>query len=367
MHYKIINKIKTIYLLKSNKERDCTIDCVKGIGIILVVIGHSGCPNFLYSLIYCFHMPLFFIASGWFFSEKNLSNIKDYIVKKVKNLYVPFLKWSLSFLVLHNVFCYLYLTQQPTFDICDFGFHFINIVSRMSGYEVELLGTFWFFRALLIGNVLFICSVFFIRKIFGNYINSVKAVVVIYLGICGILCYSNINIPFYPQGGYRDMMAVMFIGVGVLLKHFVPLINNQLTTLIVMFLILSIVSFYSPTELYQNATILQWLTISFSGIVGFIFILLLSISMRDTMFKKFLVRIGNHTFIIYALHFTAFKIVSLIKVIYYGLPLPIVGQHPIVSNNNIIWWPIYSIIGLFVPLLVDLFSSMICNYKKQES
>lgn len=29
------------------KERNITLDIMKGIGIILMVIGHSGCPPFL--------------------------------------------------------------------------------------------------------------------------------------------------------------------------------------------------------------------------------------------------------------------------------------------------------------------------------
>ena len=46
------------------KQRDSTWDAVKGIGIILMVIGHSGCPTFLHDFIYLFHMGLFFFVSG---------------------------------------------------------------------------------------------------------------------------------------------------------------------------------------------------------------------------------------------------------------------------------------------------------------
>lgn len=53
-----------------SKVRDVNIDILKGIGMLLVIIGHSGCPWPFYQAIYAFHMPLFFIVSGLFFSTK---------------------------------------------------------------------------------------------------------------------------------------------------------------------------------------------------------------------------------------------------------------------------------------------------------
>lgn len=53
-----------------SKVRDVNIDILKGIGMLLVIIGHSGCPWPFYQAINAFHMPLFFIVSGLFFSTK---------------------------------------------------------------------------------------------------------------------------------------------------------------------------------------------------------------------------------------------------------------------------------------------------------
>lgn len=41
------------------------IDIAKGIGIILMVIGHADAPRLLKNWIYGFHMPLFFIIAGY--------------------------------------------------------------------------------------------------------------------------------------------------------------------------------------------------------------------------------------------------------------------------------------------------------------
>lgn len=47
------------------KKRIDYLDMVKGIGIILVVIGHSTLPSdSVITWLASFHMPLFFIVSG---------------------------------------------------------------------------------------------------------------------------------------------------------------------------------------------------------------------------------------------------------------------------------------------------------------
>ena len=72
-------------------------------GILLVVLGHSGFEepiikqelSGLHSWIYSFHMPLFFMISGYLFSltNKNFVDIKPakFMQKKVLRLLVPYL------------------------------------------------------------------------------------------------------------------------------------------------------------------------------------------------------------------------------------------------------------------------------------
>ena len=76
-------------------------DIAKGIGIILVVLGHGMFP--LHSLIDSFHMPLFFVLSGMFI-HFNKYTVKDYVFKKFKRIMVPFciytaLYWSSNVLL----------------------------------------------------------------------------------------------------------------------------------------------------------------------------------------------------------------------------------------------------------------------------
>lgn len=84
------------------------MDIARGIGILLVVLGHSFPDDkfnnnhiyaYIYKFIYSFHMPLFFIISGFFaykiYNILNLSQYKKYIQGKFKRLMVPYFAISL--------------------------------------------------------------------------------------------------------------------------------------------------------------------------------------------------------------------------------------------------------------------------------
>ncbi len=66
------------------EKRNNAIDIAKGFGIILMVIGHAEMPSILTRSIYLFHMPLFFIAAGYFFKTSALDNPCDFIKNALK-------------------------------------------------------------------------------------------------------------------------------------------------------------------------------------------------------------------------------------------------------------------------------------------
>lgn len=74
------------------------IDTAKGIGIILVLIGHIF-PRENVDFIYLFHMPLFFFISGYLLSPKKTT---DFTIKKIKSLIVPYVSFLFLFLLLNT-------------------------------------------------------------------------------------------------------------------------------------------------------------------------------------------------------------------------------------------------------------------------
>ena len=69
------------------KMRDATFDMLKGIGILLVIIGHTFMKE-IGSYIQAFHMPLFFMVAGYFFKYKAPKNL---FIRDLRRLIVPYL------------------------------------------------------------------------------------------------------------------------------------------------------------------------------------------------------------------------------------------------------------------------------------
>ena len=109
-----------------SKENYITI--AKAFGIILMVIGHSGSPSWLGRFLYMFHMPLFFLCSGYFFKEiTEQKALNAFFLKRIKGLYIPYLKWSILFLLLHNIFCRIKNTSNYfRIDFASKSFHTVR-------------------------------------------------------------------------------------------------------------------------------------------------------------------------------------------------------------------------------------------------
>ncbi|MCD8291594.1 MAG: acyltransferase family protein [Prevotella sp.] len=149
-----------------------SISITKAFGILLMVMCHAGCPKFMHDFIYIFHMPLFFIMSGYCFKEKYLNTPKQFAIRRVKGLYVPFVKYGLLFLVFHNVLFYLNIYNgeygfngnvSSLYSVSDYFHHAILIVTAMSDSE-QLLGGYWFLRCLFWGSLISLATIKYVKK-----------------------------------------------------------------------------------------------------------------------------------------------------------------------------------------------------------
>ena len=135
-------------------QRNESLDILKGIGIILVVLAHIISRENINSFIYLFHMPLFFFVSGMtmYYSYKQDIKFKDYLLKKVKNILLPYFIFSLIW------FVYWYIIERKIrsqMDISAIG-NFVNIfVAKvdMSLYSPNVV--MWFLPCLFMSEMLF--------------------------------------------------------------------------------------------------------------------------------------------------------------------------------------------------------------------
>ena len=78
------------------RERIVVIDLLKGLGILLMVAGHVGFSDRLNHYIYAFHMPLFFLMSGWVYRPVR-GSFPAFAARQAKALLVPFAAFGLFF------------------------------------------------------------------------------------------------------------------------------------------------------------------------------------------------------------------------------------------------------------------------------
>lgn len=124
-------------------QRNPVIDVCKGIGILLVIVGHLG--TVWGSPIYMFHMSLFFILSGICFSDK-------YLVRKFEFVRKRFLSLMLPFLIFKGI-AYVIVHFSPWQEAADFIDHY------------HLLGTLWFLKCLFVASIIGLGIIWALQKV----------------------------------------------------------------------------------------------------------------------------------------------------------------------------------------------------------
>lgn len=79
-----------------SKARVLWMDVLRGLGILLVVLGHVSKNTSLVDWIYAFHMPLFFFSSGWLYRQRN---IIDDIKQRTRSIIIPYFSFALFIFV----------------------------------------------------------------------------------------------------------------------------------------------------------------------------------------------------------------------------------------------------------------------------
>lgn len=210
-------------------KREKSIDILKGIGILLVILGHiqNYIPKNLLIYIYSFHMPLFFYISGFLYKEeyeKNLS-IKEYAKKRFKQLIYPYITLSLINLI------WLIIKEHSIEQIIKFilSFGYSNYI-----FDKNYVGAVWFLLCLFnVEMIYFIISKKFKIK---------RQIIIIILYIIGII-FSKFMIYRLPFWLDIALFGILFYHLGFMIKnrkeYNYTLIKK--TFLLIIFIIVSII------------------------------------------------------------------------------------------------------------------------------
>jgi fucose 4-O-acetylase-like acetyltransferase len=360
-------------------NRDTTISIAKGIAIILMVVAHAEAPGWLCKFIFEFHMPLFFITAGYFFSTRYLHDEATFVKKRIKGLYWPFVKWALFFLIIHNwmfdigILNEVYGNEQGGV-LHPWNWHQIqqniwNIFTAMGGYDAFLCGAFWFFRGLLVASILYLI----IYKVIDLGISRLSRpsrisgatpylVCLLILLFCGWKTWSGLKVINLVQGGYREMMGCFFFGVGFIFRQYVTVYRKkisqyytQLWSSLLFAIVVFLFSKYLTANMNWRSSFQQFLSLPIPAILGFLMTFNLSswIDKHNNKLKQFLVYTGDHTLYVFIFHIISYKTVSLLKIWYYGLDPRQIGCHMVIHDHSQEdwFWVLYTIAGVGLPIL----------------
>ena len=281
----------------TEQSRVSYIDIAKAIGIYLVILGHVvnvGTP--VKTLLYTFHMPLFFILSGMTYklpSGNNWQSILNRVKKYVGSLLIPYILFALFYskLTLPNL-------------------AFISYSSWKALKLAGSLSSLWFLMVLFISHV-YLLLVYKLMQIKNGRNALLLLIIAIALFTIGVI------LPYGGKYGYPWMMNVAFVGsafilAGILLRKLVSKFSDLVITWRLGILIISLIAFIiimpvnKPSTgyvlmadgIYGNAIVF-----ALTALLGSMIVIMIS-QISDVILSRqsFILWVGKNTLGIYLIH-----------------------------------------------------------------
>lgn len=355
--------------------RNDSIDFVKGIAIILMVVVHAvaGCAlgSYISRFATLFHMPVFFMVAGWLYRQSNeecVEGVADFLKKKIRRLWFPFVLWCGLFVVFHDVFFSLNIySNDPTVEMgglaaagyCEpWGWGIVikklMLVPLMQECDKGLAGAFWFLRAMFISSGLYCCLGFAIRKLRFPYWVAQTIVAL------GLILWSKYWMTESASqivrwiGGPVVLTAYALMHLGALLRHFdlaVERLGRRWMFVVACVCSVVLLELMRRGNVYLvNNRYPSILFLVLSSLCGWY--LLMSISQVEWFGRIGAVYVGRHTMPLLIFHFLAFKLVTAVGVLVAGEPLSRIGAFPVLNYG--FWWGLaYAFFGVGIPLVIN--------------
>lgn len=320
------------------------IDIAKGIGIFFVIWGHIILSGPAYNFIYAFHMPLFFFLSGFVFSKNKYKNIKEFLIKKLKTLILPYMVLSII------TYLYWFLIETRFTGSTNFVKTFIQIFISQgsSGYMLHNI-PMWFVLCLFSLEIIY----YFISKLKNNKIRYVS---ILLLGATG--CLMTLENNFFD---FRKLfwsleiafVALPFYAIGSeistcfgkeKIKEIIESKNKVLTIFIsiILFIILLITSNLNPDVSMGTDYLGNFGLFYINAFFGIVLTIIISILIEKNKLFEFL---GKRSFFIMATHFPIRKPIVLL----FSKMLKIGTQ---VIYSNIFYSLVIAIVTLILEIII---------------
>lgn len=216
------------------KEREGYIDLYRGIGVILMVMGHmkflytpNGAGQMIFNAfdhyIHAFHMPMFFFLSG-FCHKKSDTSLRIVILKQAKKLLIPYF----AFGIIQYVMWRLYIGDSIK--------QLINLF-WINTDGLAIAGALWFLTALFFVIVSYALIERFIKN---EYVQSVIVVIISLLGCFLPRLISN-RLPYALDVTF---VGIGFYYIGYVINYYRDRVGRMLNLNVFELVILSIINVF---------------------------------------------------------------------------------------------------------------------------
>lgn len=327
-------------------NRNNAISYAKAICIVLMVLGHAGVPARVHQFSCLFHMPLFFFVSGFLFKEDHLLSFIDFLKKKAKKIWQPYVLWTIFSILIHNAILL-------PLHIADTEYSFQQILLKcicalgMISTESYLFAGFWFLRDMFYALLVFWCVLRLSKRIRSTAQSLfIPATILLCLGLAIAV---NAKWIWIPNVKTSTMLALAYMLTGYLVRHSsLPLQHRQSLWigLPVMCLVWMISGHFSTsmTIIEGSGDILLYYALSVFAVLGLLFLC-------DALSRKPMAAIsyiGEHSMDILIFHFPAFKGLSYLLIRLKDYPIDDMAKFHIPG-----YWYYYALIGLALPLSIS--------------
>lgn len=269
------------------KKRIDWIDKAKGIGIILVMLGHCYLSNDLTFWFFSFHMPLFFLLSGYTFSGKG--KYFDFLKKKMKTLLVPYIFFVIITMCCNGI---LAITHNSSYAI----------IAILKLYILQCRYTpLWFITCLFISEQL-MYLVSNISKMVNNSNLFFFSGLIWFLIFYFYKIFIDINLPWNMD---LSLLACAFMCIGKWSKEinlFDKIKGNNWSLCVVISIVSILISginyfYYGKVDWYSNAFGNPILYL-FSAVIGVFTTILISMNIKSAV----LTALGRNSLLFFGLH-----------------------------------------------------------------
>lgn len=336
------------------KSRSSIIDMMRAIGIILVVLGHCLPSSFLFlkRFIYLFHLPLFFIISGYLYNEKSSLKPWEYIGTRLQSYLKAYVMYGSILVFLHNI-----LYRMGVFSPDYVGYNFRDFLTWF-------LNTFIFLSSEPFSAAMWFIPVLFVSLVIFNFIFAItnhsqldidkgktRFFLIVLLTLLGI--YLNVNQIELMWHCQTCFVILPFLYVGNLvrnqkLKWLKP--NLLFSVIILFFVCLCLYFVEGSVELSRNSL---WIPpLFYIGAFAMIYVVYTFCHLLESkhIVEKCLTILGRNTLPIMCFHILVFKLMDFVAITLISKNYPILSSFTVSYPSMFVCYTIFGILG---SLLLD--------------